>query len=66
MCQEAISKHIGRMTKLQAEPTRNFDTASENIPEESSVYIICNSKEKRVIYVGRTKNLRRRFLKKAL
>jgi hypothetical protein len=66
MYEEAISKYIGMMTKLQAEPTHNFDTASENIPEESGVYVICNSKEKRVIYVGRTKNLRRRFLKRAL
>lgn len=66
MCEEAISKYVGMMTKLQAEPTHNFDTASENIPEESGVYVICDSKEKRVIYVGRTKNPRRRFLKKAL
>ena len=66
MYEEAISKHLGMMIKLQAEPTHNFDTASENISEESGAYVICNSKEKRVIYVGRTKNLRRRFLKRAL
>jgi excinuclease UvrABC nuclease subunit len=66
MYEEAISKYIGMMTKLQAEPTHNLDTASENIPEESGVYVICNSKEKRVTYVRRTKNLRRRLLKRAL
>ena len=63
MYETTISKYLEMMRKLQVEPIHSFDTASRNIPDEPGVYVICNNKEKRVIYVGRTKNLKRRILR---
>jgi hypothetical protein len=58
-----ISKYASMMNKLIAEPRLSFSKASsDNVPDESGVYTIFDKRTERIIYAGRTKNLRRRLL----
>jgi len=51
------------MNKLLTEPRFSFSEASsKDVPEELGVYVIYDKKVEAIIYVGRTKNLRRRLL----
>jgi excinuclease UvrABC nuclease subunit len=57
-----VSRWLEMMRELLAEPSYNFEVSSEDVPEKSGVYAIYDKRVKAVIYVGRTKNLRRRLL----
>ena len=60
---EVISKYATMMMKLLSEPKHSFaETSSANVPKDPGVYIIYNKTAKRIIYAGRTSNLRRRLL----
>ena len=51
------------MQNLLSQPSYNFSEASANdIPSSSGVYVIQDQAKNQLIYVGRTKNLRRRLL----
>lgn len=60
---EVISKYATMMMKLLSEPKHSFaETPSANVPKDPGVYVIYNKTAKRIIYAGRTSNLRRRLL----
>jgi len=51
------------MRKLLDEPSYNFtEVSSSVVPEKAGVYVIYDKRVKAIIYVGRTKSLRRRLL----
>jgi excinuclease UvrABC nuclease subunit len=55
-------EYVGKVKELLASKSLSFkNVASGDVPDRAGVYVIFNE-EGRVIYVGRTRNLRRRLL----
>jgi hypothetical protein len=55
-------EYVGKVKELLASKSLSFkNVASDDVPDRAGVYVIFNE-EGRVIYVGRTRNLRRRLL----
>ena len=63
MYESLVSRYLEVMKRLLAKPSCNFAEAySKDVPEKAGVYAIYDKRVKAMIYVGRTKNLRRRLL----
>lgn len=63
MYDSTVSRYFTLMKELLNEPKHNFSQASsKQISEEQGVYAIYDKKVNAIIYVGRTKNLKRRLL----
>ena len=59
-----MSGYVVKMNELLARPKYRFSTiSSADIPKEPGVYAIHDSRLKTIIYIGRTRNLRRRLLR---
>ena len=62
MVEEAAIEYVGKVKELLASSSLSFRNATSNeVPDKAGVYLILNEHGK-VVYVGRTKNLRRRLL----
>ena len=62
--QAAVSRYVGEMNDLLARPTYRFsDVSSADIPKEAGVYAVYDKRLEATIYIGRTRNLRRRLLR---
>ena len=60
---QVVQTFLHTMTELLSQPQHAFATvASDEIPATSGVYVISDETVNRIVYVGRTKNLRRRLL----
>ena len=63
MYNSVVSRYLEMMRKLLDEPSYNFtEVSSSVVPEKAGVYVIYDKRVKAIIYVGRTKSLRRRLL----
>jgi len=62
MFEDVVSVYFEMMQNLLTQPTHSFADAPASIPATPGVYIINDNSRKQIIYVGRTKNLRRRLL----
>ena len=62
MYEEVVSEYFGIMQDFLAQPNHSFEDERISIPEVSGVYIITDNSKNKIIYVGRTKNLRRRLM----
>ena len=63
MCESVVSLYVGKMNELLAKPRYSFsDVSSADIPKEAGVYTIYDKRLEATIYIGRTRNLRRRLL----
>jgi len=61
--ESVVSRYLEVMKSLLAEPCYSFaEVSSGDVPEKAGVYAIYDKRVKAIIYVGRTKNLRRRLL----
>jgi excinuclease UvrABC nuclease subunit len=61
--EEVISNYLQKMNQLLGMQKFNFSKASsKDLPKESGVYVIYDNRIKSVVYIGRTRNLRRRLL----
>ncbi|MEM3875231.1 MAG: GIY-YIG nuclease family protein [Candidatus Bathyarchaeia archaeon] len=55
-------EYVGKVKELLGGRSFNFrNVVSSEVPNEPGVYVIFNERDE-IIYVGRTKNLRRRLL----
>jgi excinuclease UvrABC nuclease subunit len=58
-----MSHYVGKINELLARPKYGFsDVSSRDVPQELGVYVIYDEKQEKIIYIGRTRNLRRRLL----
>ena len=62
MYENVVSEYFGIMQDFLAQPNHSFTYVSASIPAMPGVYIINDNSKKQIIYVGRTKNLRRRLM----
>ena len=63
LCESVVSHYVEMLEKLLAEPRYRFaDASSRDVPREPGVYVIYDERVSKIIYAGRTKNLRRRLL----
>lgn len=63
MYETIVSEYLEMMKSFLSKPSTDFSGASsEKVPREPGVYAIHDKKRRQIIYVGRTKNLRRRLL----
>lgn len=63
MYEDVISSYMKLLNKLLVKIDYSFDDVSSSGPPTSlGVYVICDKRTKRVIYAGRSRNLRRRLL----
>lgn len=61
--EDVVDIYLSKMIRLLNKPKHSFSkTSSNEVPRSSGVYAIYDNKMDRIIYVGRTKNLRRRLL----
>jgi len=61
--EKVVSEYLEKTHKLLAKPKYKFSEATrQEVPADSGVYAIHENKLDTIIYVGRTKNLRRRLL----
>ena len=64
MSEAIVSHYFAKMNELLAKQKYSFSKASsEDVPKEPGVYAIFDTRAKAVIYIGRTRNLRRRLLR---
>ena len=62
MLENVTLEYVGKVKELLASKSLSFkNVASGDVPDRAGVYVIFNE-EGRVIYVGRTRNLRRLLL----
>jgi excinuclease UvrABC nuclease subunit len=54
-------QYIGKVKELLTSQNFSFRNKNSNVPDEAGVYAIFNERNE-VIYIGRTRNLRRRLL----
>jgi len=58
-----VSHYVEMLKKLLAKPRYSFaDASSQNVPKAQGIYVIHDKRIDAIIYVGRTKNLKRRLL----
>jgi len=58
-----VSHYVGKMNELLSKPNYSFsDVSSRDVPQEHGVYVIYDKKLEKIIYIGRTRNLKRRLL----
>jgi len=61
--EKVISEYITKLEDLLSSGEYDFNEASSiHVPESPGVYIIIDKEGDNIIYIGRTKNLRRRIL----
>lgn len=59
-----VSLYVDKMNELLAKPRYSFsEVSSVDIPREAGVYAIHDKRLEATIYIGRTRNLRRRLLR---
>lgn len=57
-----VDLYLGKMKELLAGPKHKFSGFSEEVSKGSGVYAVYDNKSDRILYIGRTGNLRRRLL----
>lgn len=63
MYESVVSQYTNKMEELLEKPKLSFSEASsKDVLREPGVYVIFDERLKKIIYVGRTRNLRRRLL----
>lgn len=62
MYEQVVSEYFGIMQDFLAQSNHSFEDERASIPAVSGVYIITDNSKNQIIYVGRTKNLRRRLM----
>lgn len=63
MYESVVSEYTKKMKELLERPKLSFSEASSgDVSREPGVYVIYNEKLEKIIYIGRTRNLRRRLL----
>jgi excinuclease UvrABC nuclease subunit len=63
MYEAIVAQYLKRLEDVLGQPLHNFtDDSSADVPKKLGVYVIYDKKLQRIIYAGRTKNLRRRLL----
>ena len=63
MYESVVSQYTNKMEELLERPKLSFSEASsKDVLREPGVYVISDEKLEKIIYVGRTRNLRRRLL----
>lgn len=63
MYESVVSQYTNKMEELLEKPKLSFSEASsEDVLREPGVYVIYDERLEKIIYVGRTRNLRRRLL----
>jgi len=63
MYESVVSQYTNKMEELLGKPKLSFSEASsEDVLGEPGVYVIYDERLEKIIYVGRTRNLRRRLL----
>lgn len=63
MYESVVDIYLGKMNELLAKPKHEFSKVSpREVPTGSGVYAIYDKKSDRIVYIGRTRNLRRRLL----
>lgn len=63
MYESVVLLYTNKMEELLERPKLGFSEASsENVLREPGVYVIFDKRLEKIIYVGRTRNLRRRLL----
>ena len=63
MYKTVVSLYVKKLNELLARPRYSFSNVlSVNIPKEAGVYAIHDKGLKAIIYIGRTRNLKRRLL----
>jgi len=63
MYESVVSQYTNKMEELLERPKLSFSGASsKNVSREPGVYVIYDERLEKIIYVGRTRNLRRRLL----
>ena len=63
MYEGIVARYLKRLKEVLGQPPKNFaDNSLDNVPKKPGVYVIHDKKSQRIIYAGRTKNLRRRLL----
>jgi len=61
--EKVISEYLAKLKDLLSSNEYNFREASSmHVPEKPGVYVIVDKENGDIIYIGRTKNLRRRIL----
>jgi len=61
--ENVVGIYLRKMMRLLAKPKHDFSKVSLNeVPKSSGVYAIYDKKLDKIVYVGRTKNLKRRLL----
>ena len=64
MYKAVVSRYVGKMNELLAKARYRFsDVSSADIPKQAGVYAIYDERIGVTIYIGRTRNLRRRLLR---
>jgi len=63
MYEPVVAEYTKRMQELLERPKLRFSEASsEDVSREPGVYVISDERLEKIIYIGRTRNLRRRLL----
>ena len=62
MYEEIVTEYFEIMQDFLAQPNHSFKEERASIPAVSGVYIITDNSKSKIIYAGRTKNLRRRLM----
>ena len=63
MYEPVVSQYANKMKELLERPKLSFSEASsEDVLGEPGVYVIYDERLEKIIYVGRTRNMRRRLL----
>lgn len=62
MQENVVSRYTELLKELLARPRYSVPEVSPDIPKAPGVYVIYDKRMDAIIYVGRTKNLRRRLL----
>ena len=58
-----VAHYLIKLKEVLSQPPKNFaDNSLDDVPKKPGVYVIYDKKSQRIIYAGRTKNLRRRLL----
>jgi len=63
MYESVVLRYVEKMNELLAKPRYSFsNVSSRDVPQKHGVYVIYDKKLEKIIYIGRTRNLRRRLL----
>lgn len=62
MYEDVVSVYFEMMQNLLVQPAHSFADSQASVPSAPGVYIVYDNSREQIVYVGRTKNLRRRLL----